>query len=272
MEYQVGRWWSWAAVFNSAWDARWCLVGQKRDATVNLVNFEFSLDKFGVPGQGVRLRLLVGLWDIAAVVQLLQGRRWAVVSTRMPGLWPAYEWDFNLVSCPCWMGHIGRVLAWSVTVVFALPWVCGDWVINCLWHCVREAGVEQPWRSVFHSKKAGGIRNIFHAMESGCRKRIVSPKRVTVLQGQWLLLRSVICSSDPKHSGCWLMISVVTIWMVKFKKVGNLITHEKYGNGDEIFICCILHRISTFTYFFNIGTSQLFPANCPPILITPCFV
>lgn len=40
----------------------------------------------------------------------------------------------------------------------------------------EKAGTGQPSRSVFHNKKAGGIRNIFHAMKSGCRKRIVSPK------------------------------------------------------------------------------------------------
>lgn len=48
----------------------------------------------------------------------------------------------------------------------------------------EKAGAGQSSRSVFHHKKAGGIRNIFHGTESGCRKRTVSPRQVAVLQGQ----------------------------------------------------------------------------------------
>lgn len=128
----------------------------------------------------------------------------------------------------------------------------------------EKARAGQPSRAVcFHYKKAGGIRNLFHTMKSGCKKRTVSPGRVAVLQGQWLLLRSLICSADLKHSGCWLMSSSLCKhygWL-NIKKVVNLVIHGKSSNGDEIFICCISYVVSAFTYSFNLGTSWLVNVN-----------
>lgn len=174
-----------------------------------------------VPGQGMRLRLQVGIWGSAALVELLQGGRWAVVSTGMPSLWRAHEWDFNPVSSHCWMGNIRKCFGMecdcSVCSALALWWLVYSLSVTS---CQRRQELGSPQGLFFIVWRQGIV-------EISSMPRSQAAERGLCLPSGWQCCRasdSFWEMSSPFRSEtqcCWLMISVVTILMVKFLKSGK---------------------------------------------------